>query len=197
MKRRTFDVLASIAGLFLAAVLVVAGSLLSWAHNFVTHEVHSQLSAQQIYFPPKGSPAIAGDEYAAVRKYAGQQLTTGAQAQAYADHFIANHLNQIGGGKTYAQLSSQAQANPSDTKLAGAVQTMFRGETLRGLLLNAYAFDTMATIAGIAAVAAYLAALVLLVLGLLGLRHSRRTPATDELLTRHHHQPADQHLATT
>jgi len=196
MKRRTFDVLASIAGLFLAAVLVVAGSLLSWAHNFVTDEVHSQLSAQQIYFPPKGSPAIAGDEYAAIRKYAGQQLTTGAQAQAYADHFIANHLNQIGGGKTYAQLSSLAQANPSDTKLAGTVQTMFRGETLRGLLLNAYAFDTMATIAGIAAIAAYLAALVLLVLGLLGLRHSRRVPTTDELLTQHHRQPADQHLAT-
>ncbi len=183
MKRRTFDRLASAAGLFLAAVLVVAGSLLFWAHTFVNHEVHSQLSAQQIFFPAKDSKAIAGPEYAAIRKYAGQQLTTGAQAKAYADHFIAVHLSEIGGGKTYAQLSAQAQANPGDTKLAGTVQTMFRGETLRGLLLNAYAFDTMALIAGIAAIAAYLAAAVMLVLGLLGLRHSRRVPDTEEVLS--------------
>ncbi|HEX4727128.1 MAG TPA: hypothetical protein VH298_04990, partial [Jatrophihabitans sp.] len=122
----------SLIGLSLAALLVVAGALLSWAHTFVGNEVHSQLSAQQIYFPAKGSPAIAAPEYQAVRKYAGQQLTTGAQAKAYADHFIANHLKEIGGGKTYAQLSAQAQANPADTKLAGTVQTMFRGETLRG-----------------------------------------------------------------
>ncbi len=194
MKRRTFDLLASVVGLFLAAVLMVAGSLLIWAHNFVGNEVHSQLSAQQIYFPPKDSKGIAGADFAPVRKYAGQQLTTGAQAKAYADHFIAIHLKEIGGGKTYAQLSSQAQANPTDTKLAGAVQTMFRGETLRGLLLNAYAFDTMGMIAGIAAIAAYLAGAVMLVLGLLGLRHSRRVSTTDELLGRH--QPADQKLIT-
>jgi len=195
MKRKTFDQLVSAAGLFLAAVLVVAGSLLVWAHNFVGDEVHSQLAAQQIYFPAKDSKAIAGPEYAAVRKYGGEQLTTGAQAKAYADHFIAVHLKEIGGGKTYAQLSAQAQANPTDTKLAGTVQTMFRGETLRGLLLNAYAFDTMGTIAGIAAIAAYLAAAVLMVLGLLGLWHSRRVPATEEVLAGSH-RPAPQ-LATT
>jgi len=182
MKRRTFDLLASAAGLFLAAVLVVAGSLLFWAHNFVDNEVHSQLAAQQIYFPPKGSEAIAGAEYDPIRQYAGQQLTTGAQAKAYADHFIANHLKEIGGGKTYSQLSAQAQANPTDSKLAGTVQTMFRGETLRGLLLNAYAFGTMGAIAGIAAIAAFIAAAVMLALGLLGLRHSRRVPGTEEVL---------------
>jgi hypothetical protein len=185
MKRRTFDMLASAAGLFLAAVLVVAGSLLFWAHNFVDNEVHSQLAAQQIYFPAKGSEAIAGADYAPIRKYAGQQLTTGAQAKAYADHYIGVHLQKIGGGKTYSQLSTQAQANPTDTKLAGTVQTMFRGETLRGLLLNAYAFGTMGAIAGIAAIAAFLAAAVMLVLGLLGLRHSRRVPVTEEVLVPH------------
>ena len=195
MKRKTFDQLVSAAGLFLAAMLVVAGSLLVWAHNFVGDEVHSQLAAQQIYFPAKDSKGIAGPEFAAVRKYGGEQLTTGAQAKAYADHFIAVHLSEIGGGKTYAQLSAQAQANPTDTKLAGTVQTMFRGETLRGLLLNAYAFDTMGMIAGIAAIAAYLAAAVLLVLGLLGLWHSRRVPVTEEVLAGSH-RPASQ-LATT
>jgi hypothetical protein len=196
MKRRTFDQLASAAGLFLAAVLVVAGSLLFWAHNFVHDEVHSQLAAQQIYFPAKDSKAIAGPEFAAMREYAGQQLTTGAQAKAYADHFIAVHLNEIGGGKTYAQLSSQAQANPTDTKLAGAVQTMFRGETLRGLLLNAYAFDTMGFLAGIAAVTAFVAAAVMLVLGLLGLAHSRRVPVTEEILSGDHRSRSQAKVAT-
>ena len=178
MQRKALDRLVSWLGLSLAAVLVVSGSLLTWAHTFVSHEVHSQLSAQQIYFPAKGSKAIAGPEFKALQKYAGQQLTTGAQAKAYADHFIAVHLKEIGGGKTYAQLSSQAQANPADTKLAGTVQTMFRGETLRGLLLNAYAFDTMGGIAGIAAIAAFIAAGVMLVLAGLGFWHGRRTPAS-------------------
>jgi len=177
MQRKALDRLVSWLGLSLAAILVVAGSLLTWGHNFVSNEVHSQLSAQQIYFPPKDSKAIAGPEFQALQKYAGQQLTTGAQAKAYADHFIAVHLTEIGGGKTYAQLSSQAQANPDDTKLAGTVQTMFRGETLRGLLLNAYAFDTMGSIAGIAAIAAFIAAGVMLLLSGLGFWHGRRTPA--------------------
>lgn len=190
MQRKALDRLVSWIGLSLAALLVVAGGLLSWAHTFVGDEVHSQLSAQQIYFPAKGSPAIAAPEFQAVRKYAGEQLTTGAQAKAYADHFIANHLKEIGGGKTYAQLSAQAQANPSDTKLAGTVQTMFRGETLRGLLLNAYAFDTMGAIAGIAAIAAFLAAGVMLILGALGLWHSRRTPATEAVFTPTERTPA-------
>jgi hypothetical protein len=116
-----------------------------------------------------------------MRQYAGQQLTTGAQAETYADHFIAVHLREIGGGKTYAQLSAQAQVNPTDTKLAAAVDTMFKGETLRGLLLNAYAFGTMATIAGIAAIAAFIGAAIMLLLSGLGLRHSRRlaTPQPD------------------
>jgi len=112
-----------------------------------------------------------------MRQYAGQQLTTGAQAETYADHFIAVHLREIGGGKTYAQLSAQAQTNPTDTKLAATVDTMFKGETLRGLLLNAYAFGTMGTIAGFAAIAAFIGAAIMLLLSGLGLRHSRRLAA--------------------
>lgn len=195
MKRRTFDLLASVAGLILAAVLVVAGSLLYWAHDFVGDQVHSQLAAQQIFFPAKDNKGIIGPEYDPIRKYAGQQLTTGAQAQAYADHYIGVHLKNIGGGKTYAQLSSESQANPDDAKLAGTVQAMFRGETLRGLLLNAYAFDTMAMVAGIAAIAAYLAAAAMLILGLLGLWHSRRIPADQELLAPHRRPKSNQNLA--
>lgn len=183
MKRRTFDILVSATGLLMAAVMLLAGALLTWANTFVDNQVHTQLSEQQIYFPPKGSAAIAGPQFAAMQRYAGQQLTTGAQAETYANDFIGAHLKTIGGGKTYAQLSSLAKANPTDTKLAATVNTMFKGETLRGLLLNAYAFGTMATIAGIAAVAAFVAGAVMLVLGTLGFWHARRVPSTKEILS--------------
>ena len=114
-----------------------------------------------------------------------QQLTTGAQAEVYADHFIANHLKAIGGGKTYAQLSAEAIAQPKNTVLAAQVATVFKGETLRGLLLNAYAFGTMGTIAGIAAIAAFIAGAVMLVLSGLGLMHARRTSPATEILGGH------------
>jgi hypothetical protein len=181
MRRKTFDRLLSSLGITLTVLLIVAGSLLTWAHNFVQNEVHTQLSQQQIFFPAKGSPATAGAQFAPMRKYAGQQLTTGKQAQTYADHFIAIHLKEIGGGKTYSQLSAAAQADPTNTKLAAQVETVFKGETLRGLLLNAYAFGTMATIAGIAAIAAFLAALVMLLLSGLGLWHSARVAAEQRM----------------
>ena len=185
MKRRSFDILMATAGLFLALTLFAAGGLLTWAHSFIGNEVHTQLAAQQIYFPPANSAAVAAPEFAAMRQYGGQQLTTGAQAEVYADHFIANHLKVIGGGKTYSQLSALAIAQPNNAKLAGQVATVFKGETLRGLLLNAYAFGTMGMIAGIAAIAAFVAGAVMLVLSGLGLVHARRTSPATDMLTGH------------
>ena len=188
MRRRTFDILMATAGMFLAVTLIFAGVMLTWAHTFIGNEVHNQLAAQQIFFPPANSPAIKAPEFAAMHQYAGQQLTTGAQAEVYADHFIANHLKEIGGGKTYSQLSAEAILQPKNAALAAQVSTVFKGETLRGLLLNAYAFGTMGTIAGIAAIAAFIAAGVMLVLSGLGLLHSRRTSPAAEILSGH---PAD------
>ncbi|SHH33348.1 hypothetical protein SAMN05443575_3736 [Jatrophihabitans endophyticus] len=185
MRRKSFDRLISVIGLLLTAILIVAGGLLTWAHNFVGDQVHDQLAAQQIYFPPKGSDATKGDEFAPMRQYAGQQLTTGEQAETYADHFIRVHLNEIAGGKTYAQLSSAAQKDPTDTKLAGQVETMFKGETLRGLLLNAYAFGKMGSIAGIAAIAAFVGAAIMLVLSALGLWHAGRVKESDTVFAGH------------
>jgi hypothetical protein len=185
MKRRTFDILMASAGMFLAITLIAAGGLLTWAHSFIGNEVHTQLAAQQIYFPPANSAAVAAPEFAAMRPYGGQQLTTGAQAEVYADHFIANHLKVIGGGKTYAQLSALSIAQPNNAKLTAEVATVFKGETLRGLLLNAYAFGTMGMIAGIAAIAAFIAAAVMLILGGLGLFHARRTSPDTDMLNRH------------
>jgi hypothetical protein len=181
MRRRTFDALATTAGLLIAGLLLVGGGLLMWGHNFVTNEVHTQLAAQKIVFPPANSPAVAGPEFAPMRQYGGQLMTTGAQAQVYADHFIANHLKEIGGGQTYAQLSAKALAQPKNAALAAQVQTMFRGETLRGLLLNAYAFWTIGQIMLWAAIAAFAGAGLLLLLAIFGFIHLRRTAPEAEI----------------
>lgn len=189
MKRRTFDTLMSGAGLLLAAVLVIAGGLLTWGHNYVTGQVHDQLAAQKIFFPSADDPSVAGAQFAAMRTYGGKQLTTGDQAEVYANHFIAVHLREIGGGKTYAELSARSNANPDDAELADQVQTMFRGETLRGLLLDAYAFATIGKIAGIAAIVAFASALGLLVLSALGFVHARRVTPDTEVLVVHEPEP--------
>jgi len=172
MRRSTIDRLASTEGLVLVPVLAIAGGLLTWAQRYITSEVRDQLEAQKIYFPASDSPELAAPEFEAVHQYAGQQLTTGDQAKVYADHYIANHLKVMGGGKTYAELSGEALARPDDPELAAAVQMMFRGETSRGLLLNAYAFGKMADIAGYAATAAFAGAGLSLVLSVLGFYHA-------------------------
>ncbi len=184
MRRTTFDALAVGAGLGITALLLVAGGLLTWGHSFVTNEVHTQLAAQKIVFPANNSPAIKAPEFAAMHQYAGQLMTTGAQAEDYADHFIANHLKEIGGGKTYAQLSAQSLANPKNAALAAQVQTVFRGETLRGLLLNAYGFATMGQIMMIAAVAAFIGAGLMLILSVLGIWHLRRAAPDADVFPR-------------
>src|SRR5262245_26312219 len=97
-------------GLVLTLVLVVGGILLLWGYNFAHSNVEEQLKAQQIYFPPKGSPALDDPKIGPyLNQYAGQQLTNGEQAKAYADHFIAVHLEEVAGGQTYAQVSAAAQ----------------------------------------------------------------------------------------
>jgi hypothetical protein len=176
MHRKSFDALVSATALVVATGLLAASGLLLWAHNFVEGNVRTQLVAQKIFIPKAGSEAL---NHPAVKpylgQYAGQQLSTGEQAKAYADHFIAVHLSEMTGGKTYSELSTQAQQNPTDTALQQKVATVFRGETLRGLLLNAYAFGKMGQIAFVAAWIAFVTGLAVLVLAALGVVHARRT----------------------
>jgi hypothetical protein len=184
MRRRTFDALATTAGLVIAAVLLVAGGLLLWGHNFVSGQVHTQLAAQKIVFPPAGSApikALPATDAKAMTAYAGQLMTTGAQAQTYADHFIAVHLREIGGGKTYSQLATASLAQPKNATLAAQVQTVFRGETLRGLLLNAYGFWQMGQIMLIGAIVSFVGAALLLILAGLGFAHLRRAAPESEV----------------
>ena len=188
MRRRTFDVVATIAGLVLAVVLAIGGGLLLWGHSVVNTDVHNQLAAQKIVFPAAGSPeitALPAADATAMRAYAGQTMTTGAQAQAYADHFIGVHLGEIGGGKTYAQLSAAALAQPHNTKLADQVATIFKGTTLRGMLLNAYAFWQMGVIALWGAIVTFIGAGLLLVLSILGFVHASRVSPAAEFMPKY------------
>jgi hypothetical protein len=187
MRRKTFDALVSAGGLVLVAVLLVAGVLLLWGHSYANGQVSSQLSAQKIVFPAKSNAefkALPASDRAAMGVYAGQALTTGAQAKAYADHFIAVHLSIMGQGKTYSQLSAESLAQPKNTALAGLVQTVFRGTTLRSMLLEAYGFWQMGQIALFAAIASFAGAGLLLILSALGLVHERRVPAETEVLAK-------------
>jgi hypothetical protein len=187
MRRKTFDALVSAGGLVLAAVLLVAGGLLMWGYSFANGQVRDQLVAQKIVFPTKsnaGFKALPASDQAAMGVYAGQALTTGAQAKTYADHFIAVHLAEMGQGKTYSQLSAASLAQPKNTALAGLVQTVFRGTTLRSMLLEAYGFWQMGQIALFAAIASLIGGGLLLILSIAGLVHERRVPAETELLAK-------------
>ena len=185
MRRKVFDILASLGGLVLVVMLVVAGGLAMWGYSFANASVHTQLSQQQIVFPDKGSEALASPKIGPyLNQYAGQKLTTGAQAKAYADHFIAVHLSEMPYGGVYSQVSAAARANPTDTALAGEVQTSFQGTTLRGLLLEAYAFSVFAMIALWAGIASFVLAALMAVLVGFGFWHSRRVSDVAELLER-------------
>jgi hypothetical protein len=168
--RRNSSLWILISGFAAAVILLAAGGLLLWGSAYVHNTVQNQLSAQQIYFPPQAAFAHpkAGTEITpsmvpSVSQYAGQQLLTGQQAEAYADHFIAVHITNMTGGKTYSQLSSESLAQPNNTKLAAEVNTVFKGEALRSMLLNAYGWWKVSQITFIASLVAFaLGGLVLL-----------------------------------
>jgi hypothetical protein len=185
MMRATIDKVTSWAGLLLVAVLLTAGGLLTWANSFVGNQVHDQFAQQQITMPTTktGLAQLPSADRSALEKYAGQPLTTGPQAKAYANHYILVHMNEASKGQTYSQVSGQYIEQCSDPKaaatqacqdLGGLRQTLFMGNTLRGLLLYGYAFATIGTIAGYAAIGAFVAGAILCVLVGFGFWHSRR-----------------------
>ena len=194
MKRKTFDLILSMVGALVTVILLVAGSLLLWGYSFANQNVHSQLARQEIAFPPKSAfaHAKAGTEITPgmiphLEKYAGQQLLTGPQAEAYADHFIAVHLSEMPFHGVYSQLSTAARAatpgSARATQLAALVDTSFKGTTLQGLLLEAYGFWMFGQIAFWASISAYALAAVMLVLTVIGWVHLHRVP-TDVMFPR-------------
>ncbi|HVC39312.1 MAG TPA: hypothetical protein VNH20_04975 [Candidatus Dormibacteraeota bacterium] len=191
MRRKTFDLIASGIGVGLTLTLVLAGALLLWASIFTTNEVRNQLATQDVTFPAASAFAHAkpGTEITPgmrpyLLQYAGQEVLTGAQAEAYADHFIAVHLSQMPYHGIYSTVSAASLAHPTNAALAAEVQTVFRGTTLRSMLLEAYGFGTMGSIALLAAVASFALAALMIVLTTFGYWHMRRvSPSVEAFAT--------------
>ncbi len=189
MSRKVLDILTSTGGLVVVVVLLVAGGLLTWGHSFVNSNVRDQLARQEISFPakaafahPKAGSEITSAMIPSVSQYAGQPLTTGAQAEAYADHFIAVHLSEMPYGGVYSKISAATIASPTNPKLAALKTTSFQGTTLRGLLLEAYAFSKIGQVMLWGAIASFvLAAMMLLLVGL-GFQHARSTVPEKQVL---------------
>ena len=174
MRRRSLDRILSVTGLVLAIVLAVGGLLLMWGGNFAHSTVTNELTAQNIAF--SADPANLPPELA---KYAGLAVTDGPGAQAYSD-LIAVHVAGVADGKTYSQVSEEWIAGGrTDEALAGQRLTLFMGETLRGMLLNAYAFWTIGTVALVAAWAMLGLAAVMFILTIMGFAHLRKTSEAD------------------
>jgi hypothetical protein len=179
--RRTPRSIFSLAATGVAVILLAAGGMLMWGSAYVHNTVQGQLASQQIYFPPasafahaKAGTEITPNMIPSVSQYAGEQLLTGQQAEAYADHFIAQHIYDMSGGKTYSQLSAESIAQPKNTQLTGLVATVFKGETLRSMLLNAYGWWKVSQITYIASLVALSLGGLALLGGAFGLATSRK-----------------------
>jgi hypothetical protein len=194
LKRRTIDTVLIAFGALATVVLAVGGGLLTWGHNFSADYVKRELGSQNVAFPAKEDLVKGGRED--LVKWAGHKVDTGDEAEAYAS-FINGHLQGIANGATYADLGTPERVAAADVqaakdagkpqatidelaaKKAGITaqrETLFKGETLRGLLLSAFAWSTVGTIAGIAAIVAFAAAAVMALLVVLGFIHHARTP---------------------
>lgn len=192
LKRRTIDSVLIAIGAVATVAFFVAGALLMWGSNFAGDYVYDELSSQNVVFPPAAD--LQEQDRADLVKYAEEQVTTGAEAEAYAS-FINGHLQEIADGATYADLGGPeraanaavedavaegadeatiAELEDEAATISGQRNSLFKGETLRGLLLTAYAWDTVGRIAGIAAWAAWAAGALMLVLVVLGLRHHHK-----------------------
>jgi len=197
MKRRTLDIMFSAGGLVLAVLLLIVGIVLTSNASFAKNYVGDQLSQQHITFATVDKLTANEKNSACLVQYAGQNMTTGKQAECYANEYIGDHLKAIGGGKTYAELGAPqsqlqqqvtaAQKN-NDPNLADLQkqlatitaqrETLFKGETLRGLLLTSYGFSVFGDKAGQAALVAYLAAALLALLSIAGFAHAVVIPRT-------------------
>lgn len=198
MKRRTLDIMFSVGGLALAALLLVMGIVLSSNANFAEDYTSDQLSAQKITF--KAADKLTDAEKAGAPcaiGYAGQALTTGKQAECYSK-YIGVHVASTAEGRTYAtqgdyvnglkaELAAAQKANPVDqakvddlnkkiTAGTTARETLFKGETLRGLLLTSYGFSVFGEKGGQAATVALSVSALMLLLSLAGLYHAYKTP---------------------
>lgn len=174
MDRRTWDEIVSGAGAVVAVMLVMVGIAAIYGGWFGRENVSDRLEPQNISFPSRD--AMTAQEREEIGEFAGERVDTGPEAEAFS-RYIGGHLAQVNEGQTYAETSAAARQEGLDpetaAELQGKADTLFRGETLRAILLNAYGWWTIATIAMFVGSAMVLAGITLAVLALLGFRHAR------------------------
>ncbi|HEX2119240.1 MAG TPA: hypothetical protein VHF91_08650 [Acidimicrobiales bacterium] len=186
---------AGAAGLAVAGVLAAVATAMMSDARFSDRYVTDQLERQRITF--RTVEALTPDERKSecVVQNAGKALTTGKQAECYANEFIGLHVQNIGRGKTYAELedvrtgllariaAAQATGDSELPKLqkdlgdlTGQREAMFKAEMLRGALLSSFGFSTLGEKVGQAATVAYAAAGLIALLSVAGLVAAARTP---------------------
>jgi hypothetical protein len=175
MNRKAWDQLISTAGVVLAVALIVLGGLAIYGGNFAQSNVTDRLEPQNIVFPPL--EAMTPEEQADIGEFAGVQVVNGAQAEAYS-RYIGGHLGEINEGATYSETSAAAREEGLDpdtaAELQGKADTLFKGETLRAILLNAYGWWTAATIAVYAGYVMIVVGVLFAILAFFGYRHANR-----------------------
>ena len=192
MDRKVWDKLVSTAGIVLAVALIVLGGLAVYGGNFGRQNVRDRLEPQQVTFPPL--EAMTPEEQAEVGEFVGQQVVNGVQAEAFS-RYIGGHLVGVNDGKTYSQTSAAAREEGLDpdvaAELQGKADTLFKGETLRAILLNAYGWWIVATIALWAGYVMVAAGIILAILAVFGFRHAKKAAERAEVVqTNGRHEPA-------
>jgi hypothetical protein len=191
MKRRTLDIIFSAGAVAVAILLVLLGFVFKGNADFADRYVGEQLSEQKISFTAAEFLSDEEKQSTCLIDYAGTPLDSGKKAECYANDYIGGHLKSIGGGETYATLGKiQSAAKTAYTdavtanatnvdalkadydKVTGQRETMFKGETLRGLLLTSYGFSIFGEKATLAALLAFIGAAVMALAGLAGFAHA-------------------------
>lgn len=200
MTRSIYTTLAKIVGIVL--IIVGIGALIggNFSHSYVT----AQLKQENITMPDQASiNALANQaDKDALTPYIGKPLTTGAQAQAYANHFIWAHMNAavkaagLPAGTMYegvgdhindrkADLTAQGKTTDEINKDSQVVSltalrtTLFNGDALRSMLLTAYAFWLIGTIALVAGIVLIVIGVVLAVVGFVAGRRPTSLTVSD------------------
>jgi hypothetical protein len=191
MKRKTLDMVFSAGGVAVAILLVLLGFVFKTNADFADSYVHDQLAQQKISFTAAEFLSDEEKTSSCLIENAGTPLDSGKKAECYANDYIGMHLKGSGGGETYATigaiqtkaktaLADATAANASNVdelkadldKITGQRETMFKGETLRGLLLTSYGFSIFGEKAALAGMLSFLGAIVMLLASIAGFVHA-------------------------
>ena len=185
----------SAGGVAVAILLVLLGFVFKTNADFADSYVHDQLAQQKISFTAAEFLSDEEKTSSCLIENAGTPLDSGKKAECYANDYIGMHLKGIGGGETYATigaiqtkaktaLADATAANATNVvelkadldKITGQRETMFKGETLRGLLLTSYGFSIFGEKAALAGMLSFLGAIVMLLASVAGFIHAFSTP---------------------